>query len=332
MGNASASGGAEVRAAQQHHRPSRREAGCAPAQATQNLNRLNRTIARRANFDNKKVIPPDSGSLSLQQKFGGKFARGTDPHAPGAAPDTAAPARPPGPVQRPPRSGTSPAAAAAHRRRRVSTPYQHIMPTKYGPKKPSTSYFMFMASTRAKVKEANPEATTTQLSQLLGSQWRGLTPEEKAVFEKQAADDKIRYKREHEKWTVEHPEEVAMAKAALDEKKRGTKRSKEEGAPKRALTAYIFFTNAVRAETKKEAPDAKVCLQGVCGGGEEGSKGSKAFVRLPYPSPFAHPVASASAPCRPAVTVSVPLICSTPPDHGLEQADGREVEGTDGRG
>ena len=133
-----------------------------------------------------------------------------------------------------------------------------IMATKYGPKKPSTSYFMFMAATREKVKAANPESTTTQLSQLLGQQWRALTPDEKAVFEKKAAEDKIRYQKEHERWVAEHPEEVALANAAKEDKKRGKKRSKEEGAPKRALTAYIFFTNAVREETKKEAPDAKV--------------------------------------------------------------------------
>ena len=133
-----------------------------------------------------------------------------------------------------------------------------IMPTTYGPKKPSTSYFMFMAATREKVKAKNPEASTTKLSQLLGEQWRALTPDAKAVFEKKAADDKVRYQKEHAQWVAEHPEEVALANAAKEDKKRGKKRSKEEGAPKRALTAYIFFTNAVREETKKEAPDAKV--------------------------------------------------------------------------
>jgi hypothetical protein len=132
------------------------------------------------------------------------------------------------------------------------------MPTTYGPKKPSTSYFMFMAATREKVKAKNPEASTTQLSRVLGEQWRALTPEAKAVFEQKAADDKIRYQKEYERWVVEHPEEVALQNAAKEDKKRGKKRSKEEGAPKRALTAYIYFTNAVRAETKKDAPDAKV--------------------------------------------------------------------------
>ena len=137
------------------------------------------------------------------------------------------------------------------------------MPPQYGPKKPSTSYFMFMATARDKMKAANPEASTTQLSQLLGEQWRGLTPDAKAVFEKQASDDKLRYQKEYEQWTVNHPDEVALANAAKEDKKRGKKRSKEEGAPKRALSAYIFYTNSVREETKKEAPDAKV-IQAHC--------------------------------------------------------------------
>lgn len=141
---------------------------------------------------------------------------------------------------------------------RWATADARAMPTQYGPKKPSTSYFMFMATARDKMKAANPEASTTQLSQLLGEQWRGLTPEAKAVFEKQAADDKVRYQKEYEQWTVDHPDEVAMMNAAKEDKKRGKKRLKEQGAPKRALTAYIFYTNSVREETKKEAPDAKV--------------------------------------------------------------------------
>jgi hypothetical protein len=117
---------------------------------------------------------------------------------------------------------------------------------------------MFMAATRGKVKAKNPETSSTKLCELLGEQWRALTPDAKAVFEKQAADDKIRYQKEYEQWVVENPDEVALQTAAKEDKKRGKKRSKEDGAPKRALTAYIFFTNAVREDTKKEAPDAKV--------------------------------------------------------------------------
>jgi hypothetical protein len=130
---------------------------------------------------------------------------------------------------------------------------------RYGPKKASTSYFMFTAAVREKVKKENPGASTTELTKVLGAQWRALSDKEKVPFEKQAEADRIRYQKEFERWVAEHPEEVELVQAAKKEKKQGKKRSmKQEGGPKRACTAYIFFTNSVRETTQKEAPDAKV--------------------------------------------------------------------------
>lgn len=134
------------------------------------------------------------------------------------------------------------------------------MPTKLGPKKPSTSYFLYMADVREKAKAENPEASTTQLSIMLGQRWRELPAEEKKVYEQRAAKDKERYKKEDAIWRRDHPEEVAQVEAEKagkrkDKKKRG---QREEGAPKRALTAYIFFTNKHREETKKANPEASI--------------------------------------------------------------------------
>lgn len=121
---------------------------------------------------------------------------------------------------------------------------------------------MYMAATRTQVKAENPEASTTELSQMLGQRWRELTPEQKKVYELQAQNDKVRYEGEHAQWLIDSPDEVvAMENQKAQSKKEKKKRSKrEEGAPKRALTAYIFFTNAVREETKKLSPSASVSL------------------------------------------------------------------------
>ena len=114
-----------------------------------------------------------------------------------------------------------------------------------------------MAATRVAVKEENPSASTTELSQLLGKRWRELTAEEKRVYELQALDDKVRYEREYAHWLVNSPDEVEAMEAQKNANKK--KRSKrDEGAPKRALSAYIFYTNGVREETKRESPEAAV--------------------------------------------------------------------------
>ncbi|GAB4814016.1 hypothetical protein N2152v2_001062 [Parachlorella kessleri] len=48
-------------------------------------------------------------------------------------------------------------------------------------------------------------------------------------------------------------------KAAKGEKKeKKTKAKKDPNAPKRGLTAYILYSNAVRDEVKKENPEAKM--------------------------------------------------------------------------
>ena len=85
---------------------------------------------------------------------------------------------------------------------------------------------------------------------------------QKKVYELQAQNDKVRYEGEHAQWLIDSPDEVvAMENQKAQSKKEKKKRSKrEEGAPKRALTAYIFFTNAVREETKKLSPSASVSL------------------------------------------------------------------------
>ena len=138
---------------------------------------------------------------------------------------------------------------------------------KYGPKKPSAPYFIVMAAVRNQVKAENPGASSTVLCSLLGQQWRSLTPEAKAVYERQAESDRVRYQKDYEQWVFEHPEEVALANEANEAKSAktgGRKRSASSTTeikpqkPKRALSGYVYFSNAVRDETKKEAPHAKV--------------------------------------------------------------------------
>ena len=61
------------------------------------------------------------------------------------------------------------------------------------PKKPMTSYFIYMNENRSDVKAADPSLTFTTLTRKLTENWRALGKEEKKVYEDMAVRDKERY-------------------------------------------------------------------------------------------------------------------------------------------
>eukprot|EP00745_Piridium_sociabile_P012208 TRINITY_DN1894_c0_g2_i2.p2 TRINITY_DN1894_c0_g2~~TRINITY_DN1894_c0_g2_i2.p2 ORF type:complete len:106 (+),score=9.51 TRINITY_DN1894_c0_g2_i2:2090-2407(+) len=64
------------------------------------------------------------------------------------------------------------------------------------PKRPQTAYFAFLDERRTSVRQKNPESTIKELSGILGAQWRELTEEEKAPFQRIADEDRRRYETE----------------------------------------------------------------------------------------------------------------------------------------
>merc|ERR1739848_233592 len=86
-----------------------------------------------------------------------------------------------------------------------------------------TAYFIFMKERRPAVVEANPDLKLTQISKVLGAEWKELDEGEKADYREKAAEDKLRY-----------AEEVEAFKAAggnmekKQRKKKGTRAKKVE--------------------------------------------------------------------------------------------------------
>ena len=56
------------------------------------------------------------------------------------------------------------------------------------PKKPLSSYFIFLAENRVQVTKENPDLDLTKISTVVAAQWKALTPEEKKVFEDKYAN------------------------------------------------------------------------------------------------------------------------------------------------
>ncbi|GAB0492995.1 hypothetical protein MMPV_004267 [Pyropia vietnamensis] len=152
------------------------------------------------------------------------------------------------------------------------------------PKRPLTPFFRYCSAVREEVAAAHPEKKLTELAVILGAQWKALASAEKARYEKEAAKDKVRYEREMAAYKAKKEkaatEEAAIAKynegvkaaaamsfyeahlaeeaAKAAAKVAGKKKAREEGAPKRPQSAYLFFAAEVRESVKAANPNASV--------------------------------------------------------------------------
>merc|ERR1739848_416888 len=124
------------------------------------------------------------------------------------------------------------------------------------PKKNLTSYIIFGNERREAVKEANPDAAAKDIMKLLGEEWRDLDDADKAEYTKMAEKDRERY--------VAELEAFKDSGGVLPEKK--TKAAKVKPSydenlgppPKKAITAYFFFTMDRRPHFVKANPEFKV--------------------------------------------------------------------------
>lgn len=68
------------------------------------------------------------------------------------------------------------------------------------PKKNLSAFMFFCNNYRNEVKNANKGASLGEISKMLGSIWQELESDDKLPFEKQANEDKLRYKKEMEQY------------------------------------------------------------------------------------------------------------------------------------
>lgn len=72
---------------------------------------------------------------------------------------------------------------------------------KEGPKRPLSAYMYFGQERRKSLIEEKPElkAAVTEISKILGAEWKEMTDSQKTKFNKLAAEDKARYEKEKAK-------------------------------------------------------------------------------------------------------------------------------------
>eukprot|EP01121_Diplochlamys_sp_Union-15-3_P022036 TRINITY_DN9256_c0_g1_i2.p1 TRINITY_DN9256_c0_g1~~TRINITY_DN9256_c0_g1_i2.p1 ORF type:complete len:299 (-),score=42.95 TRINITY_DN9256_c0_g1_i2:6-902(-) len=112
------------------------------------------------------------------------------------------------------------------------------------------SAYMFFANThRPTVMKHYPDITCPDVTRILGKMWSETTDGEKKLFEHLAEKDKERYQNEKKIY-------ASLPKREEYPKKPRKKRAKKDpSAPKRNMSAYLFFSNIRRHDVKKARPE-----------------------------------------------------------------------------
>jgi hypothetical protein len=109
------------------------------------------------------------------------------------------------------------------------------------PKKSLTAYTLFVKIKRQELQEKNPSATTPELMKEIGRLWKSISEKEKSWYQKMAAKDKERYKKEMDRMQ-KLKEKHKMSDCELKR-------------PKKCLSSYMIFVREVRAKVTEEYPD-----------------------------------------------------------------------------
>lgn len=107
------------------------------------------------------------------------------------------------------------------------------------PKAALSAYIIFGNENRERVKAENPDAKITEILAKIGEAWKAAPESKKGLYRKRAEEDRERYEREMAKY---------LAAGGSVHKRGGTsgKKEKDPNAPKRALSAYMYFANDFR--------------------------------------------------------------------------------------
>lgn len=121
------------------------------------------------------------------------------------------------------------------------------------PKRKKSSFDVFRTEQMQEFKRLNPD-TKVDLGVFmtnLSATWSSLTDEKKTPYAREAEKDGHRFELEMANY-VPAPQFVEVGK------KKKRKRIKEPGEPKRATTAFMFFSNLTRSGVVKENPELRI--------------------------------------------------------------------------
>jgi len=132
------------------------------------------------------------------------------------------------------------------------------------PKRPPTAYMLFTSERRQKVKEDNPHSTFGELGKILGDLWAKLPDAQKIDYKEKATKAMEAYKKDLAEWKRTYPK---LSQQLSDEKKRKRqdkaekkkkkmkKQKKDPNTPKRAMSAFMFYSQEHRSVIQEKNSD-----------------------------------------------------------------------------
>ena len=133
------------------------------------------------------------------------------------------------------------------------------------PKAPLTSYFLFTAEVRAKIKAEDPSLSFGEIAKLIGQKWKEIDSETKDRYTKMAEDNKKKYDIEMAAYKENNEDLVPVNDKSSQGKKPSknvpksvaspaSKTKKDPNAPKVPSTAWFLFSADERLKVKAEDP------------------------------------------------------------------------------
>ena len=117
------------------------------------------------------------------------------------------------------------------------------------PKRGASAYTFYLKEQRHIVQEKNSDKGFSEISKILGQQWKDLSDEDRKKYDDMSGQDKKRYEEEMAKYvppqTIVHEE---------DDIKKKKKKKKDPNAPKQARNIYWYYCNEARPKAAKENP------------------------------------------------------------------------------
>ena len=114
------------------------------------------------------------------------------------------------------------------------------------PKRPKTAFMFFSIAARPQVLEDIPGISFTEIGSEIGRRWGELDENEKVQYVQAAEQDAARY---HKAMQTYDKPPVEYIKG---------KRRKDPNAPKRAMSAYLYYCEDYRQMVRNENPDKTI--------------------------------------------------------------------------
>lgn len=123
------------------------------------------------------------------------------------------------------------------------------------PKRNMSAYLLYQNAMREEFKSVNPGMTFGQLAKYTSAMYSELPPAEKETWVQRAEADKARYLHELANYVAPpgyDPKGDAIVSSLQKTGRKG--KQKDPNAPKRNMSAYLLYQNAMREQFKRENP------------------------------------------------------------------------------